>query len=306
MNRLVTSSSWILLLAIGLAACGGPPAANPLLTEASQTYEAAERDTQIVAYAPVALDEAREALERSRQLWEDEADRAVVDHHAYIAQQRVHIAEQQARLKAAEKNLEVAEVQRKEVQLRARTAEAERAEREAQQAQARAEASEQEALLAKQAAEAALEQARAMAERIAELEAEQTERGLVLTLGDILFDVGKATLKAGGQRAVAELASFLQEYPERNVLIEGHTDNTGSDELNLTLSRQRADAVRLALAENGIDQARIHIRGYGEAYPVAGNESSAGRQQNRRVEVVISNKDGVFPVERDAQASVNQ
>jgi outer membrane protein OmpA-like peptidoglycan-associated protein len=142
---------------------------------------------------------------------------------------------------------------------------------------------------------AAQERAEQLAKRVNELEAQQTERGLVLTLGDVLFDVNEATLKSGGERAVNQLTNFLQEYPERNVLIEGHTDNTGSDSYNQQLSQRRANAVRQALITSGIAGTRIRATGLGEQFPKASNNTGAGRQQNRRVEVIISDKSGEIP-----------
>ena len=114
----------------------------------------------------------------------------------------------------------------------------------------------------------------------------------MLTLGDVLFDFDKATLKSGGIRAVEKLSLFLLEYPERTVSIEGYTDSIGSEEYNRKLSLRRADAVRQALIERDISPRRIAIKGYGEQYPVASNSTEAGRQRNRRVEVVISDRRG--------------
>jgi outer membrane protein OmpA-like peptidoglycan-associated protein len=108
-----------------------------------------------------------------------------------------------------------------------------------------------------------------------------------MTLGDILFDVDQATLKPGAMQNLFRLVTFLKQYPDRGVLVEGHTDSTGSDTYNLSLSEQRAESVRSFLTQNGIGAARVLARGYGKAYPVAGNDTSAGRQRNRRVDLVI-------------------
>ena len=89
-----------------------------------------------------------------------------------------------------------------------------------------------------------------------------------------------------------QLAAVLNEFPQRNALIEGHTDSSGSDAHNQTLSTQRADAVRSALLQQGIAGARIRARGYGESTPVSGNDTAAGRQMNRRVEIVLSDDNG--------------
>ena len=124
------------------------------------------------------------------------------------------------------------------------------------------------------------------------LKAKKTDRGMVVTLGDVLFDTDKAQLKSGGVRNLQKLADFFQQYPQRNVLIEGFTDSTGSGDHNQQLSERRAESVRTALLGMGMSQDRITWRGYGEAHPVAGNDTAAGRQQNRRVEMVVSEDDG--------------
>ena len=122
---------------------------------------------------------------------------------------------------------------------------------------------------------------------LAELKAKKTERGLMITLEDVLFEFGKADLKSGSVRSLDRLVSLLNEYPERNLLIEGHTDNVGADTSNMALSQRRAEAVDNALVVAGVDRVRITARGLSEAYPVASNDTAAGRQQNRRVEIYI-------------------
>ncbi len=275
-------------LAIFLTACGGPPAANQLVTEAQTAYQRIADDQEVRQHAPVAVEEAREALNRAQSAWQQRERRELVDHYAYVAQQRAQIARQRARMNAAQAAIRSAEDERRELQLQARTAEAEAAE-------ARARAERQRAEAARAAAEAAMQRAQELDARVAELEAELTNRGLVLTLSDVLFDVGRAQLRAGNERTLNELAAFLQEYPERAVLIEGHTDSTGGRDLNMRLSRDRAAAVRTALVERGIPGTRIRTVGLGPDYPVASNATSEGRQQNRRVEIIISDADGNIP-----------
>ena len=124
------------------------------------------------------------------------------------------------------------------------------------------------------------------------MQAEQTDRGMVLTLGDVLFDLNRAELKPAGETTVGRLADFMAEYENRRVRVEGYTDSTGAESYNQQLSERRAEAVREALMDRGINRARIEVQGFGEQYPVATNETSAGRQQNRRVEIVISDADG--------------
>jgi outer membrane protein OmpA-like peptidoglycan-associated protein len=144
------------------------------------------------------------------------------------------------------------------------------------------------------AAAAAEERNRELQRELEDLQAKETDRGLVLTLGDVLFDSGQATLKAGAATTVDRLAQFMRDYPERSVRIEGHTDAAGSDDANQGLSERRAQAVREALTERGLEATRIGAVGYGEARPIADNETAAGRQQNRRVEIVVSDAQGAF------------
>jgi outer membrane protein OmpA-like peptidoglycan-associated protein len=148
---------------------------------------------------------------------------------------------------------------------------------------------EQDATLATQQAELARRQAQLLADQLRDLQARETERGLVLTLGDVLFDTGKATLKPGANSTISRLAQFLRQSPERSVTIEGHTDSVGTDSYNLMLSESRAGSVRDALVAQGIENSRILAVGKGESTPVASNDGAAGRQQNRRVEIIISN-----------------
>lgn len=265
--------------------CGGPPEQNPLLTEAKSDYHKAENDSLTALSAPVALKEAEESIEKGEEQWESGADKELVDHYAYISKQKVAIARETAELNAAQDEVSRAESKRQQVLIEARKAEAIAAEKRAQKALTQAQKEREEADRARKRAEE-------LAKRVTELEAQQTERGLVLTLGDVLFDFDKASLKAGGERAADNLTRFLKEYPERNVMIEGFTDNIGSVDYNQRLSKRRANAVRDALINKGISSSRIQTRGYGEDFPVTSNNTEAGRQQNRRVEVIISDKNG--------------
>jgi outer membrane protein OmpA-like peptidoglycan-associated protein len=133
-----------------------------------------------------------------------------------------------------------------------------------------------------------------LAAELRDLEARSTDRGLVITLGDVLFDSGRAQLRPGASRVIARLAEFLREYPDRTLAIEGFTDSVGNDEYNAELSARRADAVRAALMDAGVAGTRIATRGYGEDYPVASNDTPDGRQRNRRVEIVISDERGTI------------
>jgi outer membrane protein OmpA-like peptidoglycan-associated protein len=187
------------------------------------------------------------------------------------------------------------------VLLEARTREAERATQQAQSAQAAAQSAQAVAQQQTQAADAARQDALAaraeaaeMQKSLEELQAKQTERGMVLTLSDVLFDTGAATLKPGADLAMDRVAAFMTENPTTRVIIEGHTDSRGSDSYNEELSRRRADAVKAALATRGVTGDRIDAVGRGEGFPVASNESRAGQQQNRRVEIIFSDQSGRF------------
>ena len=133
-------------------------------------------------------------------------------------------------------------------------------------------------------------------QELAAMKAHQTERGMVLTLGDVLFDTASSKLKPGAQTTIAQLASFLAENPDRRLLIEGHTDSRGSEAYNQDLSERRAEAVANALFRQGIAADRVSVVGLGEGYPLASNGTASGQQENRRVEVVFSSEDGTFPV----------
>ena len=119
------------------------------------------------------------------------------------------------------------------------------------------------------------------------LDAEQTERGLVLTLGGVLFGFDSAELKPEAEFSLARIAGFLIAAEDREVLVEGFTDNVGTEEYNLGLSAKRAEAVSAALVGNRVDASRIEAAGFGPAFPVASNEQDEGRALNRRVEVII-------------------
>ncbi|HTN34438.1 MAG TPA: OmpA family protein, partial [Marinobacter sp.] len=142
-----------------------------------------------------------------------------------------------------------------------------------------------------QAAAAALSaaQAQELQQQIDTLEAKTTERGLVLTLGDVLFTTGSAEIQGGSNQNLEKLVNFLNQYPDRQVQIEGHTDNVGSALFNQNLSRQRAESVRQYLVGRGINSGRLTVSGFGFERPAASNDTATGRQQNRRVEVVIEN-----------------
>ena len=208
---------------------------------------------------------------------------------------------QQAKALAQQRALQAQQAQREQEQLRSEAEQAraraeqarrqaevqERAAREAQnQAQSQAEAAQQ----AQQKEQQALARNQKLRQELSDLKARETERGYELTLSDVLFDLNKASLRPGAMRSLTPLADFLRENPDETITIEGFTDSLGTDAYNRELSQRRAEAVRDFLVQNGIDGNRITARGLGEAYPVASNATEAGRQQNRRVNIVIANE----------------
>ena len=262
----------------GGCTAGSPPLA---LEQARTSYAQAEQTPAVVANAPVPLQEANQALQRAERVWADDHDTKEVQHLASLAIQRVEIAKTTAEKKVAETQIQQATEERDRVLLEARTREAQRAQHEAVQAT-------QQAQVATSQAQVATGQVQQLQQELAALKAQQTDRGLVLTLGDVLFETGKAELRPGALRNLYPLVTFLQKYPKHRVLIEGHTDSVGSDASNLDLSQRRADAVRDFLLQNGANAAQITTRGYGKSSPVASNDTAVGRQQNRRVELIIS------------------
>jgi outer membrane protein OmpA-like peptidoglycan-associated protein len=271
-------------LAIALSACASMPQPNAALEDARAAVQTAEADPNVAKYAPLDLDRARKDL--------GVAEDAALHHHdaeiaqpAYLATQNARIAQAHAAAKADDARVAAGQTERNQIMLAARTREAQNAKASAANSQAVA------ADALSQRDQANQEAAQAQAE-LAALKATPTARGLVLTLGDVMFDTGRSELKSGGMRKIEQLAQFLTEHPERRVQIDGFTDSVGSDAYNEELSRRRADAVKAALVRQNIDAARISTEGYGKAYPVASNNDSGGRQLNRRVEVVIGGANG--------------
>lgn len=196
----------------------------------------------------------------------------------------------------ADRLAERAERERAEAARMAEQAERQRAEQAAREAELQREMAERRAAELEEQTRQMREEAERLQRQIAELEARPTDRGLVLTLGsDVLFDFDRYELRSGAARTVERIAEFLNEYEDRQVLVEGFTDSTGSREYNMGLSERRANSVRQALIERGVDEDRIRIRGYGPDYPVASNDNEAGRQLNRRVEVIISDDAEAVP-----------
>lgn len=264
---------------LALAACAPTPEIPAGATEARAELTRLQSDPNL---APLAQEEIREAEAALQLAEQDDAEPEIAAHRIYLAQRRIAIARATAEARHAEQEREVLVAQRDQARLQART-------REAEAARSEAEVARMEADTARMAAAQAQQRAAALESEIMAMHARETERGLLLTLGDVLFETGKANLKPGTVADLDQLAAFLAKYPDRTVTIEGHTDNVGPDAYNLTLSQQRADAVKSYLLRQGVDASRIVTRGMGESAPVVANDTEGHRQQNRRVEIIVSN-----------------
>ena len=296
------------VLIVGLLIFGCTPAVqkNALLEESRSAYAEAQADPDVQKNAPLDLQKAKINLDQAEELLNQGAEAREVEHFAYLAKQRTAIAQETTNVKLAEQALDAASEERNKILLKARTQEADQAkqlaeahkrnaaisDKDAEVARLQAGTMSAEAQKAKAATLAAQEQTKKLESQIEDLQARKSERGLVITLGDVLFDTNKSELRSGAQYTIDKLVAFLNEYPTRKVLIEGFTDSTGTVEYKQQLSKRRAEAVRDILEAKGIDYRRLMTRGYGVEFPVASNETAEGRQRNRRVEVVISDEDG--------------
>ncbi len=239
--------------------------------------QAAQADPNVAKYAALDL----EAAQKQLAVADDAAlhhKEAAIGQPAYLAAQNARLAQARAAAKADDARVAAGQADRDRIMLEARN-------KEVHQAQ-----TEKNAALSQR--DQATEQTERLQSELDQLKAKPTPRGLVLTLGDVLFDTGKAQLNPGVARKMDQLAQFLTEHAERRVQIDGFTDSVGSEAYNDDLSRRRAEAVKSALTARGIDPSRIGTEGYGKAYAVASNDNSGGRQLNRRVEVVIGQDNG--------------
>jgi outer membrane protein OmpA-like peptidoglycan-associated protein len=262
-----------------LAACAAAPLKPDGAAEARNKLTQLQSDPNLASRAPVAMKEADTAVRVAEQ---PQADQELGAYRVYLADRKVEIARAQAETSLAEDQRATLSAQREGARLDART-------READAAHVAAANSELAAASSEQAAANSRQQAMELQRQIDVLQAKPTDRGLVLTLGDVLFENGRADLKAGAAGNLNRLVAFLNEYPDRSVAIEGFTDSVGSEDYNQGLSERRADAVKSYLTGQGIGAMRLSALGRGKNDPVASNDSAAGRQQNRRVEVIISN-----------------
>ncbi len=261
MNKII----YIAIALLFIGGCSSKPAVTPSLKNAQQTYMRIKNDPSISDTAPLALFEAEKIYQLSRNAKDEKEAR----HLAYLLNHEIEVVKESARREHLKNQIRKLKVEKQKALLDQKET--------------------QLLLLQKQ-----MRQTKAKLKELEELNAKQTNRGLVLTLGDVLFESGKAALLPGSKRAIDKLVEFLKDNPDRKVLVEGHTDDVGSATYNIDLSLRRAQSVKEALVEKGIDEDRITALGYGEIYPVVSNADAAGRQRNRRVEIVILEK-GVEP-----------
>jgi outer membrane protein OmpA-like peptidoglycan-associated protein len=256
-----------------LAACSSTPDRIEELETARAVVPQVESSPR-AGVAATNVAEARKALDRANKLVDSGGKVGDIEFESMVASRNAEIANEKILTAQAQEEIEKGTAERQAVLIQARDAEARRRQQQAQNAQQQAELAEHRA--------STLEQ------ELSDLRAKKTDRGMVLTLGDVLFDTGMATLKPGAYNTIDRLASVLKEAPDRKVMIEGHTDSVGGDDYNRQLSERRAAAVQTALLERGVSSNQITAVGKGETFPVASNDNAAGRQQNRRVEMVFT------------------
>jgi OmpA-OmpF porin, OOP family len=241
-----------------LAACSSTPETVEELETARAVVPQVEASPR-AGVAATNIAEARKSLDRANQLADKHGKLEDIKFEASVAAKNAQIANEKILTAQAREDIDKGTAERQAVLIESR-------EREARMAADRAQSLERE---------------------LADLKAKKTERGLVVTLGDVLFDTGKATLKPGAYPTIDRLANALKESSDRKVLIEGHTDSVGSDELNQSLSERRAASVQAALFERGVASSQVSAVGKGESTPIASNDDPGGRQRNRRVELIF-------------------
>jgi outer membrane protein OmpA-like peptidoglycan-associated protein len=272
-KAIVVKATVVGAVAAAIAACASAPQRSEQVEQARTEIQTLSQDPLAQQSAGKDLEGARKALQDAEQALRDKKPPALVDHYAYLA--RRHAEAGEARVSEAHSRQEVARAEgdRNKILMESRT-------REAESARSQTAATQTQLANAQQ--------------QLADLQAKQTDRGVVVTLGDVLFDTGQATLKPGADLAINRLATYLSSSPHTKVLIEGHTDSRGSDAYNEALSERRAQAVAVALESRGISADQVQTAGRGKGYPVASNDTPEGRQQNRRVEIVFSDESGRF------------
>lgn len=297
----------VLLAVVALVtACGSVPNTTSLMDQTRSDYRMAQSNPNVANYAPLEFKQASDAMAQAEASAKDNDSAEKIDKLAYLAKQKIAVSQEVAKQKSAEAAVVSSGKQRDQMRLDQRTNEAnaanisaDRAKQEAMLAQTKTAQAQRDTQIAQVDAANAQRQAQEAQARSAQLEAQlndlaakKTARGLVITLGDVLFGTDLSGLTPNGMNTVQKLANVLQQNPQRTVLIEGFADSTGAADYNQALSERRASAVQNALQQFGVARERVAMRGYGEAYPVAANDSAGNRQLNRRVEIVLSDDSG--------------
>jgi outer membrane protein OmpA-like peptidoglycan-associated protein len=279
-----------------------PSDKSPLqLYEAINAVQIAEA-TGAAQYAPDILAKAKQELQNAQALDGKKSQRKVMITYARGAVQDAEDArvstlrrmqqekehQQQLAMQQAQSDAQQAQIEAQQQALKRAQADATAAQAEAAAANARA-----AQVAAEHSAQQATDQTEQMRERLRAqlsqvLQTQETARGLIVNMSDVLFDTAKYTLKPEAREKLAKVSGILLAYPNLKVQVEGYTDNIGSDQYNLTLSQQRGDAVRAYLVSQGVSPENITATGYGMSNPIADNATSAGRAQNRRVQLVVS------------------
>lgn len=269
-----------------LSACVTTPEPPEVPLDARIKLTALQSNPQLATRAPVEMRAAESAVEAAEA---PHPDGKYATHLVLLADQKVEIARARAQSRQYEDQRQALSEESERARLEARTKEADRARSDAQSARADADSARADASSARDEVAASRAARLELQRQITELNARETDRGLVVTLGDLLFATGKSDLTGGAGANLDKLAAFLGEYGDRTVLIEGHTDSVGSEESNQFLSQRRAESVKSYLVSRGVQANRLTTLGLGQGSPVSSNDTATGRQQNRRVEVIISN-----------------
>jgi len=280
------------------------PGSKPVSTTARGAAQSAE-DARLIAMQR--QEEARLAKERADAAEREAQAKAAADQAKAAADQAARQtaeAEQQQRLEAERRARAESDRAQAEAEAQRNRAEAERNRAEAEKTRADAEVAAQKAAQDRQTAQAEVDRARQLADQAQRdqqqlrqqlvdqfnriLETRDTARGLIVNMRDVLFDTGQFTLKPTAREQLAKIAGIILAHPGLKIEVEGHTDSVGSDSFNQVLSEKRANAVRDFMVQQGISPAIISSQGLGKGDPVASNDTAAGRQMNRRVEMIVS------------------
>lgn len=282
----------LLAVTVLIGACSSTPKTTGLLDLTRTEYRMAQSNPQVAAYAPVEMKQASIAMAQAEAAAKDKDSDTKIDKLAYLARQKIALTQEVAKQKSAELQVAASGKERDQLLIDQRTNEANTARMNAENARLATQQAQGQTADAQRQAQEAQARAAQLEAQLADLAAKKTERGMVITLGDVLFGTDLARLNADGMRTAQKLADVLQQNPQRTVLVEGFTDSTGAADYNQALSERRAAAVQTALLELGVERTRVAIHGYGEAHPVASNDSASSRQLNRRVEIVLSDDSG--------------